>query len=162
MKKHSIILLLLLLILPFARSQEINKAGNFYVSVNIVKIFMGMPNIELEYGISGRVSLYIFSEINLFSKKLKDRGHPDLVFRTGGRYHFLKSTDTRNDLHLGPYTGFTLTKKISGADYFIGTDLGYRYLLSGSYFLFPRALITYTFGDWQIIPGLELLTGKVF
>ena len=161
MKKQVIIMLILLMIFPVVKSQEINKQGNFYISLNIVKFFMGMPNLELEYSISGKVSVYLFSEVNLFSKRLKERGHPDLVFRTGGRYHFLKSTDTCNDLHIGPYTGFTRTKGITENQYFLGTDLGYRYRFSDSYYLYPRALITYTFGDWQVMPGAELLLGRV-
>lgn len=46
MQRQVIIMLTLLLIFPVVKSQEINKPGNFYISVNIVKVFMGMPNLE--------------------------------------------------------------------------------------------------------------------
>ena len=120
-----------------------------------------MPNLELEYSVSSGVSIFVFNEVNLFGKRLRQKGHPDYVFRSGGRYHFLKTTDTRNDLHCGPYIGYARLKSSGHNQLFLGADVGYRYRFSDSFFVFPRTMITYFPGSKKVTPGLECLLGGV-
>ena len=155
------ILALMMMIISSVNSQQLNKEGTISISVNLVKIFMGMPNLELEYSISPKVSVYIFNEVNLFSKKLQQKGHPDYVMRLGGRYHFLENTDTRNNLHCGPYSGFTKSKSKNQNHYFLGADVGYKYRFNGQFYVYPRTLITYSPNNSKINPGFEFLLGKV-
>ena len=156
-----IILVIIIMIISSVFSQQLNKAGTISISVNLVKIFMGMPNLEIEYSISPKVSIYILNEVNLFSKKLQAKDHPYYVLRLGGRYHFLENGNTINDLHSGIYSGFTRSKSNRQNQFFLGADVGYKYRFRGSFYLFPRGLLTYSPNGSKVFPGFEFLLGKV-
>lgn len=161
-RKLKLFLLAVILALsPEIYGQELNKTGTISISVNIFKLFMGMPNLELAYNISPDVSIYIFNEAPIFGKFFKKNNHPGYVFRTGGRYHFLGNSNTKNDLHGGLYCGFTKSKNYIKNKYFLGIDAGYRYRFKDTYYVFPRTLITYSPHNSHVLPGFEVLLGKV-
>jgi hypothetical protein len=60
-REKLIILPFMLLIVSSVYSQSLNKAKNIFISVNLVKFVMGLPNLEFEYSISERVSIYMFN-----------------------------------------------------------------------------------------------------
>jgi len=153
---------LLLMLCVYSRCQDPGKKGSITISVNIYKLLMGLPNLEIEYYVSPGVSVYAFNEILIFGKKLKQRNHPVYVFRTGGRYHFIKDGFNRNDVHSGFYAGISrsMTTKVNNP--FLGMDLGYKYYFDNSFNIYPRGLITCSLRDTAIMPGFEVLLGKTF
>ena len=140
--------------------QELNSPEKISLSINIFKLAMGMPNLEIEYHLSSTVSVFVFSEGILWGETFKKMNHPDYIFRIGGRYHYLENAD--HNFNSGLFTGFTYFKNDNSKNSYAGIDSGYRYRFGNDYYIYPRALLTYGFIKSNIYPGFECLLGKAF
>ena len=88
-KKLLLFLLLFLLLKTLnSYSQTLNRAVSFSISANLIKVFMGIPNLELEYNITSTVSARVFAEILVFDYVFKRSKHPGGVIRLVPYYHF--------------------------------------------------------------------------
>ncbi len=143
-----------------AISQELNSPEKISLSINVFKLAMGIPNLEIEYHLSSTVSVFVFNEGILWGETFKKMNHPDYVFRIGGRYHYLNNSD--HDINSSLFTGFTYHKNDNSKNPYAGIDSGYRYRFGNDYFVYPRALVTYGFIKSYIYPGFECLLGKAF
>ena len=164
MKKYCVKLILVLLLLNadnFAFSQELNSPEKITLSTNVFKLFTGILNLEVQYHLSSNVSVFVFNEIIIWGDMYKKHNHPDYVFRTGGRYHYLKNSEN-HDINTGLFGGFTYSKNEKFKGFNAGFDSGYRYNFGEGYFIYPRALLTYEIKQTKLLPGIECLLGKVF
>jgi len=142
--------------------QPLNQGGSFSISTNLIKILMGILNVELEYNITPAISIKVFGEVLAFDYVYDRSKHPDVVIRSGPYYHFLVKTSDNQDLQLGPFAGYAWSKtNVNMTGLNTGLELGYKYQFNNSFYLFPKGLITYPFHTNKPFPGLELLVGKV-
>ena len=161
-KTITLSLIIALIILPGALSQQLNQKGSFLVSVNPLKLVYGIINVELEYHVAPAASIQLSTEYVVFHYIVKEERHPDYVIRVGPRYHAFHRKDFghRNDLCLGAFAGYTWSKKLDQFRSFnLGAETGYKYQFEKPVLLNSKILITCPIRESIFFPGFEFLVG---
>lgn len=162
MKKFLVLFSLLLMIPQILSGQRFNDPGTFFFSFNPAKLIMGLINIKFEYQINPSVSLSLFSEYLVLDYAIRRENHPDFLIKTSAHYHMFgtKEYGDNNDLAWSLDVGYMFSKtNRANSSLFIGSDIGYRYLFRGSFFLNPKIGMTIPLNDTRFLPGVECLAG---
>lgn len=162
-KKISVLFILLLFCcLPdFSRGE-----CRVSVFINPLKPFIGLLNIGVECQFESQYSVHLSVEYALFRSGYLDRiSHPDFVGSMGFRHYFSLDQPDASGTYSGILCGYTRSgreeKSTRVWDIFIGTEVGYRFLLDNSGYISPRGLITFPLRSRKILPGAEALFGKI-
>jgi hypothetical protein len=165
MKGLKIIIISIILTLATATCihAETNQIKTFSVSVNPLKLAMGLINIGIEYQVTQSCSIGLFTEYLAGDYAIKRTAHPDLVLRVEPRWYFNSENEINAGWYGGINGGYTWSKNNPDyTDFYIEAETGYKLVYSNSFYLIPKVLLTYPLGKEQILPGAELLIGKLF
>ena len=134
------------------------------VFINPLKPFLGLINIGVEYQFDSQYSVHLSAEYAIFRPGYLERiKHPDFVWSMGVRHYFSKDDPDASGLFSGTLFGQTgrWREGKKGWEFFIGAELGYRFLLDNSVYISPRGLVSYPLRSGKLLPGAEALFGKV-
>ncbi len=141
--------------------------GTVFVFFNPFKLFLGLVNVGTEYQINPDHSVYLNAEAAIFSTGYtKGINHPDVVITPG--YRFYAPIEDKNGSR--PFTGVSLSVvyktpdegQLTGIHWWIGSELGYRWLPDETTTIAPRGIVNYNLSANRFIFGAEMLAGKSF
>lgn len=137
--------------------------GTVFVFINPFKLFLGLVNAGAEYQINPDHSVYLNAEFAFFrSENLKGKNHPDIVITPGYRFY----TPPEGKYGSRPFTGLSASivyhAQPSAVQWWIGSELGYRWLPDASTTIAPRGIVNYNLTAKKFLFGAEVLAGKSF
>jgi hypothetical protein len=158
-KKRAVFVAVLMTYLAIgAFAQGLNRQGTLSVSVNPLKVVLGLINLEIEYRIFPEVSAYLFCEGLVFDYAIKRSDHPDVVIEVGPRYHFLSTQKQSGtfDVNLGGSFGCTWSANYPGNTGFkLNATVGLKYLFFNPSYVAAKGILTYSFSNSSVFPGFE-------
>ena len=134
------------------------------IFINPLKPFLGLINIGVECQFDPQYSGHLSAEYAVFRPGYLERiKHPDFVWSMGVRHYFSPDEPDASGLFSGALFGQTARWREGGKgwEFFIGAELGYRFLLDHSGYISPRGLVSYPLESGKLLPGAEALFGRV-
>lgn len=161
------IFILLLLTHGYGTSKEKERRPDkrHSISINPVKPFMGLLNVEYGYELRSKFGSSLFLEYRACSGLIPlPSGHPDFVSTLGVGYYPMTGEGRNNHgvfvRVVGNYVLFKDSQ--TGSNGFgNGINLGYKWLLEGGFCIQARGILNYTYKDREILPGFGVLIGYV-
>ena len=138
----------------------------FSIFINPLKPFLGLFNLGIECQFVSQYSVWVSAEYVAFRTGYLDKiNHPDFVGTLGVRRYFSLDEPDSPGLFAGFTGGYTGRASASEAgqtrDMFLGTELGYRFLMGDDVYIAPRALLSIPVRDRTVLPGAEALLGVI-
>lgn len=134
------------------------------IFINPLKPFLGLLNIGVECQFDPQYSLHLSAEYALFRPGYLNRiRHPDFVWSIGLRHYFSPDEPDASGLFSGALFGQTgrWREGKKGWEFFIGAELGYRFLMDNNGYISPRGLVSFPLESGKLLPGAEALFGKI-
>ncbi len=158
--------LLLVVLLSVVNPASAYDDIRFSIFINPLKPFLGLFNLGIECQFALQYSLWMSAEYVAFrTRYLEKIDHPDFVGTIGVRYYFLPDEPDASGFFAGLTSGYIKRKSARDAqptrDVFLGTELGYRFLLGDDVYVSPRVLLSVPMRDKTILPGAEALLGVI-
>lgn len=137
-----------------------SKKRNF-ISINPIKPFIGLPNLQYEFQVRKKLGVTAFSEILAYTV-IPNFNHPDAVNTIGFSYYPFMGSQTINQ---GAFVNVNTSYVVNFRDnsksnsFANGVQIGYKWLLAKSIFLEPKLVLNYIYQEKNILPGFEVLVG---
>lgn len=158
--------LLLVVLLSVVNPASAYDDIRFSIFINPLKPFLGLFNLGIECQFASQYSLWVSAEYVAFQTGYLERiDHPSFVGTLGVRHYFSLDEPDASGLFAGLTGGYIKRKSAKDArqtsDVFLGTELGYRFLIDNDAYVSPRVLLSFPMRDKTILPGAEALLGVI-
>ena len=134
------------------------------LSINPMKPFLGLINLNYELQFVRRFSISVFSEYLAFTT-IKNFEHPKMVNKIGFSYYPLLQDSSINynffvNLNIGYVSYFNFNSQKDS--YTNGIEIGYKWILKNRIIIQPKGLLNYQYSEKIFLPGFEAFLGFLF